>query len=542
MSVDSLYQQLVSEGNIVDTTHAYDGALASHITPQIVGEIHHILKTRAGKARLTGRYDGGLMCLLVLCFDRYSLHEGILKIYNNDMIYALWCVIEFCYSHPDVRPSTNKWSWFIKLVNNRSPVGFRQSHGRGSSNSAIRLTSTSIDMLNLREHNIENRQGNEVIVNMNGSTIATSSIIYYRSFEHMIRDVTEMNISQFRDVDNSPPCYCNDAISCLVNSRVSPVRSSFCPVHGIRGARDVVCNIMVRDDQYRHLRVYDDQTICPHVFYDNPCILPDCVHNVMNSLIDNMLHLEPDHFNGVDTSHRSCRGVIVHSCLKLDDTMLMIWSVRPTINWIKVRIDDTRVSVHADMSIIRNLISNTSCPFDISKDTSFNSIDDDRGNRHLVVSGRCAAYLLPPYQDADDLISISSVSFGSSTLQFTMMENIKSDSPLIRPLCCNINVVSTLLRQNLPIGPRCRYSHMHRDNCVSIKHLETQLSTKGSSMVVGKHGGMQWIGKLSSFTNDFGYVCSTINRNSQSLDFKSMVSNMSVMNRPVYPSGVSRKS
>ena len=55
---------------------------------------------------------------------------------------------------------------------------------------------------------------------------------------------------------------------------------------------------------------------------------------------------------------------------------------------------------------------------------------------------------------------------------------------------------------------------MHRDNCVSIKHLETQLRTNGSCMVIGKHGGMQWIGKLSSFTNDFGYVCSTINHNS----------------------------
>ena len=271
---------------------------------------------------------------------------------------------------------------------------------------------------------------------------------------------------------------------------------------------------MVRNDQYRQLRIYDDQTTCPHVFYDNPCILPDCVHSVMNSLIDGMVHLQPDYFHGTDPSHRSCRGIKVYSCLKLGHTTLMIWSVRPTINWIKVRIDHTRISVHADMSTIRNLVSNTSCPFDVTKDTSFDTIDDDRGNRHLVVSGRCAAYLLPPYQDADDLISISSVSFGSSTLQFTTIDVVKSSSLSTKPLCANINVINRLLRRNLSTNQRCRYSHMHRDNCVSIKHLETQLRTNGSCMVIGKHGGMQWIGKLSSFTNDFGYVCSTIHHNS----------------------------
>ena len=76
---------------------------------------------------------------------------------------------------------------------------------------------------------------------------------------------------------------------------------------------------------------------------------------------------------------------------------------------------------------------------------------------------------------------------------------------------------------------RSRYSHIKRDKHVPIKHLETKLGTVGYFMIVGKHGDMQWIGKLSSFTNDLRYICSTINYNLQLSDFRSNVSDMSIM-------------
>lgn len=46
---------------------------------QGIPELYSILKTRGGQVKLVGSHDEGLMCLLLLCFGRYTLHQNILK-------------------------------------------------------------------------------------------------------------------------------------------------------------------------------------------------------------------------------------------------------------------------------------------------------------------------------------------------------------------------------------------------------------------------------------------------------------------------------
>lgn len=364
--------------------------------------------------------------------------------------------------------------------------------------------------------------------------------MYYRSYTHMIRDMGDVRFSLTMYRGDNDGCGCRHVACCTPNSIGVPTITTFCPEHGVGGFRDVVCNVPVSRHESMSLRLVDDQTVNPTLYYDSPCILPTTIHEEFERMLSSTVRSSDDTFLGEQYRERWCRGIIVYSCIEKDDKRLCIWSIRPTINWVRVRIDTGITGAYTEYAKVRNMVSRTVCPYDMKDELRMSRHTGNDGTEFVEATGLCAAYLLPPYSPYNDSMSVRSVSIGSSTLQISVIDKSDGISPVSTPLCPNISLIRCLLANNIRVQNRQNYIHIVRERCVTIKHISKNMTISGSCMIIGENGGMQWIGSLKDYATDFQYICSTMNINSNNPSTQTSISSLKEMIKPIYPSGVPR--
>jgi hypothetical protein len=200
---------------------------------------------------------------------------------------------------------------------------------------------------------------------------------------------------------------------------------------------------------------------------------------------------------------------ITPNLLSIISNLVFICNSKAFINWLNVKVSENVVSTYEDKSRLRSMVSSTICPYDPNVHLMLKHVTDNKGMSFTEASGKCAPYLLSPYNKATNGISVRSASFGC-TLEISVLNNKKCDIDEWIPLCPDIHIIQ-LLTSN---GTKNKnYCHVLKDKCMSIKRHVSQLDTDGPKYMIGENGGMNWTGTLSMFAQHFQYLTSTIRHN-----------------------------
>lgn len=519
----------------------FDIVTARRFSRDSIPRIYDILSQLISKRSLTDDYDRTEVCIIMLLCRSYSLNAGTFHSYNNDMIHAMWNCIDMISQHRVMSLHAAEAKIFKELVGSRSAAGFRSLHMRTHNDSMIRRTKTSQSALNSRTAHIQSREGDTVTLSSNCSQIEYKSLYICRSYESMIRLVLNL-VYPLRSLYNiHSSCECTDKID-AIDITDSCINVPFCIEHGHCRGRvcHVPCDITMTDTH--SLILVDDQVMNPMYYYDSPVFMPTEIGNHINRWMKNEGYAIPFHM--MQEKMQRGRECIVYSQIRMERETIILWSIRPTLNFCTILVRCHTGAIRTEISAMRRAVFNSICPYDPSESLVFTmnenaDLDDDISE--ICVRGPACPYLLPPYSPAREDMRVVSVSIGSCTFQISVISSDYETERMVIPLCPNANLIHILCNRNDNVKGNEMYIHSQNRNKVTIHNTKRTGEFSGSSMCLGCNGGMQWMGSPSDFPRTFSYFCRVIEANSKLPGFIRVIRQLKIMNQPIYPAGESRR-
>jgi len=300
---------------------------------------------------------------------------------------------------------------------------------------------------------------------------------------------------------------------------------------------NIPCNILLRTGEC-WTELHDDQSTNPILYLDTCIELDKTIEDQFCTLLGHYGYNTPlsidipvsyedaDAGQTVQTIRQSRQCISIGSVI-LNDELIRVWMIRPTINY-------TTYVVKTSEKMRTTVANNYVVKFRSFGNYDFHEVNIECPAKEpttIKISGTMAHYYIAK---CGVVAKLQSVSMGGSLLRVHQIRDFRK-SPKITDICMNISILKSLTH-----GKHTSMSVETGNRCVTVKCHTNRSLGAGPSLTVGENGGFQWIGSPNDISESISSIFAVMNKNMRSREFIEVISRSRSMIRYIYPSGIKR--
>jgi hypothetical protein len=483
--------------------------------------------------------------LLMLCCNAYDFNEATVKCYSNLIVRALWRVVGRAVAKLAIVYGTRSRG-LKELMSSRSVPSFENCHMVVPSSSLIRTTVTGQAALDKRQLAISSGDREKVVLGCTTPPVFVSGPVVFVSYSFMILDRSGYKDGATKRDPRSSKCECSNLLKCF--DLETREECNLCLCHGVETAARIV-TLELRSTKFL---LRSNQCIHPSLHMDRDATLPHIVNKQTDAMLKELGYSQirslkfDGSYTGLFTSESGehseliskFRQCVCIGTVKVGLSTVILWMIRPTVNYLEAVYECSRAELSMVKSRIRSVAKSLRSDINVMSGITFEEMYTRSGWVKLIVKGALLASLMSLESSKDLDLKISSVSMGGSILNVTILQP-NEDGVCVTPVIMNINIIRSLTHQtNKSVLGMQFYPEMRKVRVKFVNMSSSQL--RGPSLTLGMNGGFQWIGSPSRLSDTivqyFRYAANKMATPEFSRALKMLVIGIS----SVYPGGVPR--